>query len=253
MLFLLLIVVAGLLAVAVWWLQQNRQRNLRDTVERSRELPPLATSDLPDFGQPRPQAYAVTEASVPTRPVPETTSATPTVSAPPAAPLREAPTQVEAQSGPQPAKVDAADSQSQAWQDQVKRLKDKGELDLAMSLCQQQFPKAQAFQQAAILLRLQMKQQLEQGGDIEPLLTRLYRCAVLADLFRSNAAHKPANARHALKSLSPHEFLYQQIGHRELRLLSKSDVRLLENRWGAPAQHHHGEAALGDLWENLCR
>jgi len=85
------------------------------------------------------------------------------------------------------------------------------------------------------------------------LLVRLYRCAVLADLFRSDAAFKPVNPRQALKALAAHDFRYQEVGHRQLKLLSKSDARLLEARWGEPQQHQHAETALASLWQNLCR
>lgn len=263
MLFLVLIVIAGLLAAAVWWLQRNQARSLRESVERSRELPPLPTIDLPDFSQ-QPTRSAlqgssqgpVAAQSEATPPVPPPSVVTPLV-VPASLSSHPIPTPTTAESEAlftlTPAQAEPGDSQSQLWQDQVKRLKDKGELELALVLCQQQFPKSQAFQQAAIVLRLQMKQELEQGQDIEPLLVRLYRCAVLSDLFRSNAPLKPANPRHALKSLAAHEFQYPRIGHRQLKLLSKSDIKLLENRWGHPPQHLHGEAALGSVWENICR
>ena len=149
--------------------------------------------------------------------------------------------------------ADRSEPLTSAWQDQVKKLKDATEYETALVLCQQQFPKAQAFQQAAILLRLQMKQMLDLQQDINPLLVRLYRCAVLADLFRSGATHKPSSPRQALKGLATHEFHYQEVGHLHLKLLSKSDTRLLEQRWGEPRRHLHTETVLGSHWENLCR
>jgi hypothetical protein len=203
LLFGVFVITALLLALVVWWLQRHERHNRLDSVERSGELPPLATGQMPDFS-PLPPALAPAAAA-------------------------------------------------NAWQDQVKKLKDNGEYELALVLCQQQFPKAQAFQQAAILLRLQMKQALDQQQDLNPLLVRLYRCAVLADLFRSGAALKPPNPRQALKGLATHEFPYLEVGHRQLKLLSKSDARLLEARWGEPRQHQHAETALGSQWENLCR
>ncbi len=207
----LVVLTVCLLALLVWWLQRHQRQNRLESVNRSGELPPLTTSQLPDFSRLQP-------------PVPA-----------PSAPGKH----------PEPG--------SHAWQDQVKKLKDSAEYELALVLCQQQFPKAQAFQQAAILLRLQMKQLLERQQDLQPLLVRLYRCAVLADLFRSDAALKPVNPRQALKALAAHDFRYQEVGHRQLKLLSKSDARLLEARWGEPQQHQHAETALGSLWQNLCR
>ncbi len=237
LLFGLIVIAVGLLALAVWWLQRHERQNRLESVERSGELPALSTSDLPDFARLQQPAAAP--------PPPANAAPAPTV----AAPLADAGFALAPPSTPSNRPEPAAN----AWQEQVKKLKDAAEYEPALVLCQQQFPKAQAFQQAAILLRLQMKQMLDQQQDINPLLVRLYRCAVLADLFRSGATHKPANPRQALKGLASHEFHYQEVGHRQLKLLSKSDTRLLEQRWGEPAQHQHAETVLAGLWENLCR
>jgi hypothetical protein len=231
--FGVLVITIALLALVVWWLQRHERQNRLESIDRSGELPPLSTSGLPDFSHLQRPAESPTTATVST---PAATAVEPGfVLTPPIA------------------RGNRLEAASSLWQDQVKKLKDNGEFELALVLCQQQFPKAQAFQQAAILLRLQMKQLLEQQQDITPFLARLYRCAVLADLFRSGASHKPLNPRQALKALASHEFQYQDVGHRHLKLLSKSDSRLLEQRWGEPASHLHAEHTLGPLWENLCR
>ncbi len=234
LLFALIVITVAILALVVWWLQRHERRNRLESVERSGELPPLATGQLPDFS---PMQKPLPAVAVPSE--------------------KQASAPAAADSGftltPAPTRGNHHEPASNAWQDQVKKLKDNGEYELALVLCQQQFPKAQAFQQAAILLRLQMKLLLDQQQDLGPLLTRLYRCAVLADLFRSGAAHKPANPRLALKALATHEFHYQDVGHRQLKLLSKSDARLMEQRWGEPHQHQHAETMLGSQWENLCR
>ncbi len=224
--FVVVVLVAVLVATTLWWLQRQQVRSRTETIERSRELPPLSKEQLPDFTPAIKPAVAPPEPPVP-------------------AIANETTAGITTQTAPQP----AADIH---WSDQVKRLKDSGDLNPALTLCQQQFPKAQAFQQAAIVLRLQMKQQLERRQDIAPLLVKLYRCAVMADLFRNGMTPKPMNARTAMKQLAAHEFDYQQIGHQQLKLLSKSDVRLLEQRWGIPVSHSHGEAVLGTLWDNIC-
>lgn len=202
-----------LVGVAVKLLTRQGQAERIKAARLSGELPPLAMSEVPDFNASAPTSQNKPEAN--------TTA--------PAA--------------------DAANS----WQDQAKALRDAGNYDAALVLCQQQFPKAQAFQQAAILLRLQMKQLLEQKQDIAPLLVKLYRCAVLADLFRTTAPHKPNNPRQALKALANQEFPYLQLGHNELKLLGKGDCKLLEQRWGVPRHHQHAEMWLGAQWENLCQ
>jgi hypothetical protein len=220
LLFALIVVLAAFLAAAVWWLQRQNRQTLRDSIDRSSELPPLAAFELPEFLRP----------ATPTGPAaPEFTLTPPE---------------------PKPVRTDPA-AHGNIWQDQVKHLRETGNLEAGLALCQQHFPKSQAFQQAAILLRLQMKQVLERRQDIAPLLVELYRYAALADLFRSTAPLRPANPLQAFRAVVAVEFPYQQLGHHELKLLSKSDSKLLEQRWGQPARHQHAEAVVTQ-WESLC-
>jgi hypothetical protein len=214
------------LAAAIWWLRRNQQRQRSELVELSSELPPLKTANIPDFTK------ATTASPFPTAP--------PMPSKPPAATTEERPEKPEK-------------TVSLAWLDLVKQLKERQELETALTLCQQQFPKAQAFQQATIIIRMQIKLGLEKQQDINPLLTKLYRCAVFADLFHNPLSPKPQNPRLAMTNLAGHEFSYAEIGHHELKLLSKSDVRLLEERWGLSPQHSRPEAVLGSLWQTLCQ
>ncbi len=225
--FVFVLLVAALLGATLWWLQRQQKRGRAENIERSRELPPLSKEQLPDFTPIAKPATAPPQSSVPGI-------------------VNETSADITTKAVPQPAAAIH-------WPDQIKLLKDSADLNAALTLCQQQFPKAQALQQAAIVLRLQMKQQLDRHQDIAPLLAKLYRCAVMADLFRIGVVPKPANARAAMKQLATHEFDYQQIGHQRLKLLNKSDIRLLEQRWGKPVSHSHSEAVLGALWDNICR
>lgn len=139
------------------------------------------------------------------------------------------------------------------WLNQVKRLREKGDADAALALCEQHFPRVQAFQQAALILRQQIRELVEQHRPAHDCIRELYRVAAFADLFRSNNPHKPRDPQVAWQSLSALDFDYRRLGTAELRLLTKRDVRHLEQLWGRPQAHLHAEEVLGGQWQALCR
>lgn len=139
------------------------------------------------------------------------------------------------------------------WLNQVKRLREKGDADAALALCEQHYPRVQAFQQAALILRQQIRELVEQHRPAHDCIRELYRVAAFADLFRSNNPHKPRDPQAAWQSLSALDFDYRRLGTAELRLLTKRDVRHLEQLWGRPQAHLHAEEVLGGQWQALCR
>lgn len=139
------------------------------------------------------------------------------------------------------------------WLNQVKRLREKGDADAALALCEQHYPRVQAFQQAALILRQQIRELVEQHRPAHDCIRELYRVAAFADLFRSNNPYKPRDPQAAWQSLSALDFDYRRLGTAELRLLTKRDVRHLEQLWGRPQAHLHAEEVLGGQWQALCR
>lgn len=139
------------------------------------------------------------------------------------------------------------------WLDQVKRLRDESRDEAAVVLCRQHFPRIQAFQQAAIILRHLVRVQVEANHSVVHKLKELYRIAVMADLYRNSNPLKPRDGRAVYQQLLPLEFDYNVIGTRHLRLLTKSDVRHLEQLWGRPLQHMHAEECPGIPWDILCK
>lgn len=230
MLFLFIVLLLVLTAGVIWALHRNQLRRQVEVVDRTRELPPLESTALPDFMQ---QRTGLTTDSA--------TAVTSNATAASSAPQKVTPA------------PKAAASDGVIWQDQVKQLKDAGDLDGALLLCQQYFPRTQAFQQAAVVLRLQIRQHIDKKQPHQALVSKLYRCAVLADLFRSNVQRKPGNPVQAMKELASVEFRYRDIGHQHLKLLTKNDVKLLVQLWGAAERHSHAEQVLGDVWDKLCQ
>lgn len=149
--------------------------------------------------------------------------------------------------------AEAVTNSNDNWQEQVRQLREQGKEQAALALCRLQFPRIQAFQQAALILRHLVRNRLEANQDAGSELRELYRSAVMADLYRSGNPVKPRDPRHALQQLLQREFDYQSIGTGELRLLTKSDVRHLEQLWGRPAQHRHAEYCKALDWPTLCK
>jgi cbb3-type cytochrome oxidase subunit 3 len=139
------------------------------------------------------------------------------------------------------------------WLAQIRSLRESGQLDAALSQSKAHFPKTQAFQQAAIILRQQIREGLDHFQPVDALLVELFHTAALADLFRTSSSHKPLNPQAALDAVRNLSFHYAAIGHLRLKLLNKSDVRALEQLWGDPGAHRHVEEVLGEDWLKWCR
>jgi hypothetical protein len=147
----------------------------------------------------------------------------------------------------------AAAATNDNWLAQIRSLREGGQPGAALALSKAHFPKTQAFQQAAIILRQQIRDGLDQFQPVDALLLELFHTAALADLFRTSSSHKPLDPPAALAAVRNLSFHYAAIGHLRLKLLNKSDVRALEQLWGNPATHRHVEEVLGEDWLKWCR
>lgn len=234
--FLLLLLGFAILGACIWFLHRIQ---LRRTVENADLTAPLDTLDeapLPDFAGTARQSVSVAAVETPDA---------------------ESPTTPVPISPPEPAAVAAGVSDdapaTDNWLAHIRSLRDSNQLDAALAASRAQFPKTQAFQQAAIILRQQIREALEKFQPAEALLRELYHTAALADLFRTSSSHKPHDPLAALAAVRGHTFQYAELGYLRLKLLNKSDVRALEQLWAAPAMHRHTEDLLGEEWLTWCR
>lgn len=232
-----IVIVATLLAGIILFLHRSQQQNRRDVVERST---PLA---IPDVLLP-PQVADKAPAAVP-RAMPHGRDTVPDGLLPPT-------TRTQPAAAPDiPTLADSSTGGN--WLGQIKRLREKGDADGALQLSQAHFPRMQAFQQAAIILRQQVRELVEQHRPVHAELKLLYRTAVFADLYRSSNPYKPRDPESAYLAIATREIDYQRHGTRQLRLLTKSDIRHLEQLWGRPQSHLHAEEVFGEQWQQLCR
>ena len=206
--FILLLFVATVIVLIILVLRKNQQKHTKETVDRTAPLPALGENLLPDFA-PGPGAIPTDEN--PTEPTPADTAAA---------------------GDP----VKAMDN----WQLQVKNLRANQQFDDALELCRLQFPKSLAIQQAAIILRQQIKISQEQSVSFEQPLQRLYSLAALADIY-GNGTRGEASAAQILAVMQDIRGMYKVLGHQKLKLLNKTDIRLLEQAWGQPDAHRHAE------------
>jgi hypothetical protein len=232
--FLLLLLGLATLGACIWFLHRTQ---LRRTVENADLRAPLDALDNPLGND--------VESPTGAEPVPAPEPVLVVVSEP----LTVA---VEAPGAPA-AVADTAPAINDSWLARIRGLRDSGDLGAALTLSRGQFPKTQAFQQAAIILRQQIRETLDRFQPADALLLELYHTAALADLFRTSNSHKPHNPQAALAAVRSHTGQYAALGHLRLKLLNKSDVRALEQLWGAPTAHRHTEDLLGEDWLLLCR
>lgn len=173
-------------------------------------------------------------------------------------PETSAPTQKSAQNEREAAAQASPGSGAKAstWQAQVNAAKKSGNLDLAYQICADNYPLWGAYNQACIILRSRLKSMHLSRPESEKLLGELYRCAVVAELLHDKsdgAEHRTLNQlkQMPLAALAGKEFDYSSIGYAELRLIRKSDVKLLQNHWGRPKSHQLPRQAMPDLWQFL--
>lgn len=150
----------------------------------------------------------------------------------------------------------ASGPKSSAWQARVNAAKKSGNLDLAYQICVDNYPLWGAYNQACIILRSRLKSVKLSRAERETLLGELYRCAVVAELMHDKsygAEHRTLNQlkQMPLTMLAEQEFDYSAIGYAELRLIRKSDVKLLQTHWGRPETHQLPRQAVPDLWQTL--
>ncbi len=141
------------------------------------------------------------------------------------------------------------------WQDQLAKAKNVGNFELAKQLCRQQFPLWSAFNQACITIRGQLKT-IDLGSEsAAKLLLELYRTAAMAELLHDKSEQAESFKLHQLRSidqaaLAQLDFPYTEIGYAQLRLIRKSDVKMMLASWGRPQGHKYPREQYAQWWES---
>jgi len=127
------------------------------------------------------------------------------------------------------------------WQDEVRQLRDAGQLQEAMALCRRQYPKMLAFRQSLVTLRAGIRSCQDTDADTGSWLKELYRTAAMGDLIKSLQAapthESGADIDAMLSQLKALDCAYDQLGYNHLNMLTKTDRKLLVENWGEPKNH----------------
>jgi len=237
--FFSILLAVVLLGITVYGLHRYQTMEVEYTVDRSMPLPPLESDEL--------------SAVEPEQSDPDQTSAKP-----PAARS----TTVDASSADKPkqtsvsGKADPSQKKtaSQTWLQQVAELKKTEQLDAAMTICREEFPLWGAYNQACIIERLKLKQAGNNAVEEQAFLERLYRLAAIAELLHDKSDGTDPVPLSQLRELDlAHldelRFPYQTLGYAHLRLVRKSDIKLMLSHWGRPDQHQLPRDYHRDWWQ----
>jgi hypothetical protein len=205
--FFVLLLLLLITVVVIVVLRKNQQKHAREIADRTAPLPALDDT-LPDFAPVATTTVADTDADIADTDVAD-------------------------------ADVDVVRSNDN-WQLQVRTLRTNQQYDEALEVCRVQFPKSQAMQQAAIILRQQLKTSQENNLSLDHLLQNLYNLAALADIY-SGTRHKASSLGQIMALLYNGKEKYPMMGYQKLKLLNKNDIRLLEQAWGKPVTHRRAE------------
>jgi hypothetical protein len=162
------------------------------------------------------------------------------------------PEQIPVETTPAESPTDA-----ESWQERIAELKKQDRFDEALQICRQEYPLWSAYQQASLIHRARIKQLSQANRDISDELASLYQLAAEASFLHDRVRGLPNISLAQLKLLdlawiSDLEMPYQQIGYTELRLIKKTDIKLLLEKWGRPQAHRRPRELHPDAWQRLC-
>lgn len=145
---------------------------------------------------------------------------------------------------------------SESWQGHVAELKKNDSLEAALQVCVQALPLWSAYQQATLIHRARIKQLAQDGEAIDKELKALYRLAAQASFLHDRVKGLPNLPLSQLKKVDLEEVAsldmpYEEIGYNELRLIKKTDIKLLLESWGKPHSHLKPRELHADTWKNL--
>lgn len=162
---------------------------------------------------------------------------------------------------PKPETIQAAETTGDVgneanWADQVAQLKKSGNYPDALRICQQTYPLWSAYQQATIIYRAMIKNRQKDKADFTAELAALYHTACIGAFLHDRVKDLPELPIQSLKqlnmnSISSLDMPYREIGYLELRLIKKTDIKLLTDAWGKPDSHQSPRRFHSDRWNEI--
>jgi len=258
----------ALVAGIVYMLRRYQERATEETAERHAPLPPLdpstrtqAVLDTAALDE-QSEANTTVQAQSPVEndpaPGPEA-EPEPELEPEPEPEIKPEPERAPvpgAKPEPTPAPASVTDTAPANWQERCQQLKLEGRLDEALALAKQVYPQWSAFEQQTVVLRMQIRDQKRKGGSIDELASQLYVAAARASCLHDKLKDMPPPpVARKLAELIPQselqalEMPYEHIGFDALRLLTKTDRRMLESLWGPPKNHVSARQYHQQYWQ----
>lgn len=143
------------------------------------------------------------------------------------------------------------------WKENVQVLKNADQYDDALRACQAGWPQWQSYQQAAIVCRAAFRQPDLPEEEAESWRQALYLLATHASFLHDkvddleNLSWQRLEKTLSVEDLRDLDSNWQEIGYKQLRLLNKTDCRLLSHAWGEPAQHQSAKRYYKNLFLSI--
>ena len=142
------------------------------------------------------------------------------------------------------------------WQLLVRNLKDGGQIRQALDVCICAYPQMGAFKQACVLLRAEVREAKRRGTDPHRSLSELYKTSAMAAFFHGKIAGSAVIPASAFKNLRYGDFEhlsmpYKELGYVYLKLLTPTDIKVMEEVWGAPDSHRHVREFHEVAWQQV--
>ena len=248
----LIFLAIALLILIVWALHRNQQQHNAESADRNVPLPPLELRESEDVSAEdilgiEPEDLLSSQATPATPATPATAARGASTSEFPGKP---------AVASPSPSTTPASVSAAENWLEESKALQQQERFDAALAVCVPALPQMGAFRQACQILRARIRAERKARKSSEESLGTLYHYAALADFFHARgAAGKPLSPA-ALKRVNFHDWQtlenpYQMLGYEQLALLTKTDIKALQELWGEPQAHTHMRALHPHAWQSL--
>lgn len=223
MLFISLALSLLLVALIVIALKNNQQRRLEDLADREQSLPPLSDNNA---------AHQVDALPVP--------DSSPAHEAAPPQPVPESPSVQDATEQ----QVDTSGQPALDWKQICREHRQAQQFEQALSAAELAWPQAQSYEQTALTIRAALKQTPPADlQSIEHWLTRLHRAAAECSLLHDklpediHSRRRSGDVDFTREELRHVELPWQEIGSEKLKLLTKTDRKLMIQLWGEPLQH----------------
>jgi hypothetical protein len=245
MLFITLALSSILIALIVIALKKHQQLRHKDLAERDQALPPLhLSSEELSSGELTPEKLSSEYVSAEDASSNDISSETTDVGFDPSSVTQTASAKAETEPNVSDFISVQLDEPAEDWKEACKKHRQAQRFDTALFYSEQAWPQSQSYDQAAITIRAAIKQaQRDESPDLEKWLAALYRAGTEFSLLYDKIPSEPDLRWQTIALLYTRDDLskialpWLEIGVNGLRLLTKTDRKLMTQLWGEPRQH----------------